>query len=101
MFSLFLQIYLITFVCALPFSLNRINLMKSNSFRPNIRLQSTETPLDIGEFENVQFTLKESLPNRVNKYQVIAVLKPKDTNGYLNDYKEEIKKRGVIFPGDI
>ena len=56
--------------------------------------------LDVGEVENVAFTLEETLPNKVNKYKVKGTLKPKETNAYLADYKAEIQKRGIVFPGN-
>ena len=55
--------------------------------------------LEIGEFENVQFTVEESVSSTIKKYKVVSTIKPKDTNLYLNEYKEEIKRRGVVFPG--
>lgn len=75
----------------------RIKSLKSHSV-----LYSTEAnPLDIGDFDknNVLFTKEESVSGNINKYRLAATIKPKDTNSYLADYKEEIKRRGVVFPG--
>lgn len=55
--------------------------------------------LDVGDFENVKFTQEDKISDRISNYKVVATLKPKETNIYLNAYKEEIKKRGVVFPG--
>lgn len=55
--------------------------------------------LEVGEVENVVFTLEENGKDNVNKYKVVGSLKPRETNAYLADYKAEIQKRGVVFPG--
>jgi hypothetical protein len=61
----------------------------------------TDEPLNIGSLENVIFKKIDSLPNNINKYQLKATIKPKDTYSYLADYKEELKKRKVVFPGKL
>eukprot|EP01035_Chromulina_nebulosa_P056103 gene56103-76906_t len=56
-------------------------------------------PLDIGEFENVAFTLVETIESNFGKFSVDATIKAKDMNVFLNEYKAELKQRKVVFPG--
>ena len=60
---------------------------------------SDATPMDIGEFEHVKFDKLNTLNNQISKYRITGTIKPKDSNVYLNDYKNEIKSRNVVFPG--
>lgn len=97
----FVIILCLTFIwssqCFIPKYFNANNKLKTstNSFQ----LLSTPTQLELGEVENVVFTLEESGKNNVNKYKIVGSLKPRETNAYLTDYKAEISKRGVVFPG--
>ena len=87
-------------------------VLLSQSFVPKFSLRSTtqlktistsklsnSVQLEVGEVENVVFTLEETGKDNVNKYKVVGSLKPRETNAYLIDYKAEISKRGVVFPG--
>lgn len=55
--------------------------------------------LDVGEFENVQFTKIGTISPVISKYRVEALIKAKSFNEYLIEYKAEMKRRKVIFPG--
>ena len=56
--------------------------------------------LDVGEFENTKFTkIADGTSKNIDKYRVESVIKSKELNSYLNEYKEEMKKRRVVFPG--
>jgi hypothetical protein len=50
---------------------------------------SNSVQLEVGEVENVVFTLEETGKDNVNKYKVVGSLKPRETNAYLIDYKGE------------
>lgn len=56
-------------------------------------------PLNIGDFESVAFTLEEIIDNNFGRFSVDATIKAKDMNVMLNEYKAEMKKRKVVFPG--
>ena len=56
-------------------------------------------PLNIGDFESVAFTLEEIVDNNFGRFSVDATIKAKDMNVMLNEYKAEMKKRKVVFPG--
>lgn len=56
-------------------------------------------PLNIGDFENVVFTLGETIESNFGRFSVDATIKAKDMNVFLNEYKAELKQRKVVFPG--
>lgn len=55
--------------------------------------------MDVGEFEHVKFEKLQTINNQISKYRITGSIKPKDSNTYMNDYKNEIKSRNVVFPG--
>ena len=63
------------------------------------KFQLFMTQMDVGEFENVQFEKLTTVNDRISKYRIVGTIKPKDTNQYMADYKGEIKKKNIVFPG--
>ena len=57
--------------------------------------------LKTGEFENVKFErIAEPTSDKgVGKYSLSATISKADMNSFLNEYKEEMKRRKVVFPG--
>lgn len=55
--------------------------------------------LNTGEFQNVDFQVKELIEKDFGLFSVKATIKSKDMNEFLNEYKAEMKKKKVIFPG--
>ncbi len=57
--------------------------------------------LETGDFQNVIFTNIDTSSSRsdTKKFKLEATIKSKDFNEYLKEYKEEIKRRKVVFPG--
>ncbi len=56
--------------------------------------------LDVGEYNNVKFEkVGDYDSNGIGKYRMEATLESKEMNVFLNEYKEEMKRRGVVFPG--
>ncbi len=60
---------------------------------------SLEHDLDIGNSNSIAFDIEELLPNKVKKYKVVGILQPKDTNKLVSKFKEELKAKGVVYPG--
>ena len=58
----------------------------------------SQQQLDIGEF-NADFKQIDSLPSDIGKFRLQATIKSKEMNSYLEEYKAELKKRKVSFPG--
>ena len=58
--------------------------------------------LDTGDFEGVNFVKTGWQSDKVSNiglYDLKAVVKAKEMNVYLDEYKDEMKKRKVVFPG--
>lgn len=58
--------------------------------------------LVIGDFENVKFSRVENLFNvlpGLAKYSLSALIKAKEFDKFLDEYKAEMKRRKVVFPG--
>jgi hypothetical protein len=65
-------------------------------------LSTVETPLALlstGQYENVQISRLAVINDRISKYRIDAVIKSKEMNRFLADYKVEMKTRKVLFPG--
>jgi len=54
--------------------------------------------LDTGDYENVKFTKVADIGS-VSKYRLEATLSAAEMNVYLEEYKDEMKRRKVVFPG--
>ena len=59
---------------------------------------SSQQQLDIGEF-NADFKQIDSASIDIGKFRLQATIKSKELNSYLEEYKAELKKRKVSFPG--
>ncbi len=55
--------------------------------------------LDIGDLENVVFKKASSVTDAIGKYTLDAVVPTSALNSYLEEYKDEMKRRKVVFPG--
>ena len=58
--------------------------------------------MEIGEYEGASFTRLSGVldtSSAIQKYRLEHTVKPKETTSFLNEYKAEMKKRKVIFPG--
>ena len=79
-------------------------LSLSQAFLPNrlsfVRRTTTLSAqqLDVGEF-NADFAQIDSVANSIGKFRLQATIKSKELNSYLDEYKAELKKRKVAFPG--
>ena len=85
------------------YTINRLrvqNVAASISNNSKFRLFDTSiSQMDVGEFKNLQFEKISIINDNICKYRVIGAVEAKDSNQYMKDYKEEVKKRGVLFPG--
>lgn len=68
-------------------------------FRP--RLRKLLSTLDVGDFQNVVFTKTDHIGkyNDIGKYMLDATVTASEMNSFLDEYKEEMMDRKVIFPG--
>jgi hypothetical protein len=71
---------------------NKRNVISSTS-----RLYSTE--LLKGEREKITFEKLESVNDKIAKYSITGTIASSEMNVYLEEYKEEMKRRKVVFPG--
>lgn len=55
--------------------------------------------LKTGDFENVKFTLVNAIESNFGLFAVDATIKARDMNEFLKEYKDEMKRRKVVFPG--
>jgi len=72
------------------------------SLAPRLLLSQTRLfsqELSVGEFENTEIKRIETITNTIGKYRVDATISAKDMNVFLNQYKDEMAKRKVVFPG--
>lgn len=55
--------------------------------------------LDLGGIENMEFTRLTRISPTIAKYRLEGFIKSKECNSYLEEYKAEMKRRKVKFPG--
>jgi hypothetical protein len=67
------------------------------AFKVRSSLQMAE--LSVGEYEKVEFTELESKGEGFGKYRIAATIKSADMNEFLDEYKKEMQRRKVTFPG--
>ena len=73
----------------------------SGSSSSRVLLASSQ-PLKTGEFEGVEFKSLDTSSSSVQglgKYSLSATITKAEMNSFLNEYKEEMKRRKVVFPG--
>eukprot|EP01041_Mallomonas_annulata_P003906 gene3906-7790_t len=61
--------------------------------------QYNDDELDVGDLENMDFKRISRISPTIAKYRLEGTIKSKELNSYLEDYKEEMKRRKVTFPG--
>ena len=78
----------------------------SSSSSSRVLLATTSSqPLKTGEFEGVEFKSLDSISSvtssvqGLGKYSLSATITKAEMNSFLNEYKEEMKRRKVVFPG--
>lgn len=83
---------------SVPISLSLYNRVynKRNSLSSTSRLYSE---LLKGEREKITFEKLESVNDKVAKYSITGTIASSEMNVYLEEYKEEMKRRKVVFPG--
>ena len=62
----------------------------------------TSGELEVGEYEGAVFKKVGGAidpSSKIQRYRLEHTMKPKETNAFLNEYKAEMKRRKVIFPG--
>jgi hypothetical protein len=72
-------------------------LIKPFSLVTSTRLYAGD--LVTGEREKVTFEKLESINDKISKYSITGTIPSSEMNGYLEEYKEEMKRRKVVFPG--
>lgn len=113
-FSLLLLLTLIFLNCfrssafnGLQFSLRTSRNAASNKINrvavwstPTTEVVKSEGDLDVGDFEDVEFIkVGSGAVPRIGEYQIKATIPSKQMNSFLDEYKEEMRKRKVVFPG--
>ena len=86
------------FSSSLPTSLSLYRTIhnKRNGLSSTSRLYSE---LLIGEREKITFEKLETINDKVAKFSVTGTIASSEMNVYLEEYKEEMKRRKVVFPG--
>lgn len=62
-------------------------------------MSSVDIELDVGDFEQTLFKKTAIVKGNVGKYTLEATIEKSAFNSYLLEYKEEMKRRKVLFPG--
>jgi hypothetical protein len=92
--SVLAQLLLMSMCCSLQMS-SRIFMPKSSklsSIRMGIELTT-------GDYERVKFVQVADLSSTFGKFRMEATLKSSEMNEFLNEYKKEMQRRKVLFPG--
>ena len=64
-----------------------------------LQMSTEEIEMDVGEFEQAVFKKTAVVKDNVGKYTLEATIEKGALNSYLLEYKEEMKRRKVLFPG--
>ena len=94
-------LYVFLVVCTL-FVSNNAFVAKPFASRPSnhaLKMSSEENVMDVGEFEQAVFTKVAVVKGNVGKYTLEATIEKAALNSYFLEYKEEMKRRKVLFPG--
>mmetsp|Transcript_24783 Transcript_24783/g.22513 ORF Transcript_24783/g.22513 Transcript_24783/m.22513 type:complete len:217 (+) Transcript_24783:9-659(+) len=98
--SLVISILFILITITISFKYNQLKYNHYNKqYNTKTQLYSNEIELDVGDFNDVTLKKINSITTTLGKYKLEATIKSKEFNNYLNDYKEEMKRRKVSFPG--
>ena len=65
----------------------------------SLKMSTTDIEMDVGEFEQAVFKKTAVVKDNVGKYTLEATIEKAALNSYLLEYKEEMKRRKVLFPG--
>jgi hypothetical protein len=64
------------------------------------RLKATMSALSIGDLENVAITrIDSSEDSSFGKFRINGIVTKREMNSFIREYKEEMKRKGVIIPG--
>ena len=86
-------------LCFLILTIGYANAFLCKGFRTHTKLRNIYSTLDVGDFENVAFTKVGQLRSDIGQCRLEATVTADDMNEFLDEYKEEMKHRKVIFPG--
>lgn len=64
-----------------------------------LKMSTEEIEMDCGEFEQAVFKKTATISGNVGKFTLEATIEKAALNSYLLEYKEEMKRRKVLFPG--
>ena len=64
-----------------------------------LKMSTEEVEMDVGDFEQAVFKKTAVVKDNVGKYTLEATIEKGALNSYLLEYKEEMKRRKVLFPG--
>jgi hypothetical protein len=70
---------------------------RTNTFA--IRMSTVEVEMETGDFEQASFKKVAIVKDNIAKYTLEAIIEKSSMNSYLLEYKEEMKRRKVLFPG--
>lgn len=76
--------------------------MSSRSFMSkSFKLSSIRMGIELttGDYERVKFVQVADLSSTFGKFRMEATLKSGEMNEFLNEYKKEMQRRKVLFPG--
>jgi hypothetical protein len=90
------------FVACTLFVSNKAFVARPFATRPSnyaIKMSFEEIEMDVGEFEQAIFKKTAVVKGNVGKYTLEATIEKAALNSYFLEYKEEMKRRKVLFPG--
>lgn len=64
------------------------------------KLATSLKELNVDDFEGAQFTEIQTVNDVISKFKLAASVPISQMDSYLAEYKGELKKRGIKFPGD-
>jgi hypothetical protein len=71
---------------------------RTNNFA--IRMSTVDgVEMETGDFEQASFKKVANVKDNIAKYTLEAIIEKSSMNSYLLEYKEEMKRRKVLFPG--
>ena len=75
------------------------SLMDSNAVLTESSEIVTGEDMDTGDIQNMIFKRISAVNGNIAKYRIDGKILSQELNSYLEEYKEEMKKRKVVFPG--
>lgn len=92
--SVLALLLLMSMCCSLQ--INSRGLIPKSSKLSSIRMG---IELTTGDYERVKFVQVADLSSTFGKFRMEATLKSSEMNEFLNEYKKEMQRRKVLFPG--